>query len=339
MTIDSTCADMHGASSLFGGEERCDELALSLYRLARAEAASDFQDRCFAALQAQVPFDSGFWSHVVQEDGRVHLVSNWRFQLPPEVEGIWAGLEERDVVGRLAFTTPGRTVNIVARRLIHDPELVERIIEAFGLEYVLSTCLLDPLTSMFHSVTLFRGAGGPAFTEGERRFVEGVTPHLVEALGVNRLIHLLETQQSTGIANYATAACDGDALLYVARPQFLDMLRLEWADWHGARLPQALREDLRRGRAFTYRGRAVVVRCTPVHELLWLRARPKAPVDDLAPRELEVARLSADGRTNKVIARALGISPFTVRNQLTSIYDKLGITGRTELAALLAATD
>lgn len=76
MTIDSTCADMHGASSLFGGEERCDELALSLYRLARAEAPNDFQERCFAALQAQVPFDSGFWSHVVQEDGRVHLVSN-----------------------------------------------------------------------------------------------------------------------------------------------------------------------------------------------------------------------------------------------------------------------
>lgn len=101
------------------------------------------------------------------------------------MEGIWAGLEERDVVGRLAFTTPGRTVNIVARRLIHDPELVERIIDAFGLEYVLSTCLLDPLTSMFHSVTLFRGAGGPAFTEGERRFVEGITPHLVEALGGN----------------------------------------------------------------------------------------------------------------------------------------------------------
>lgn len=83
----------------------------------------------------------------------------------------------------------------------------------------------------------------------------------------------------------------------------------------------------------------MVVRFTPVNELLWLLVRRKAPVDDLAPRELEVARLSADGRTNKAIARALGISPFTVRNQLTSIYDKLGITGRTELAALLAATD
>lgn len=52
----------------------------------------------------------------------------------------------------------------------------------------------------------------------------------------------------------------------------------------------------------------------------------------LSPRELEIARFVADGLRNQDIARALGTSPNTVRNQLQQIYDKLGASGRTELA-------
>jgi DNA-binding CsgD family transcriptional regulator len=49
-----------------------------------------------------------------------------------------------------------------------------------------------------------------------------------------------------------------------------------------------------------------------------------------------VARLAADGRTNREIARGLYVTPKTVETHLAHAYAKLGITGRAGLAAALA---
>src|SRR5881227_3499351 len=56
----------------------------------------------------------------------------------------------------------------------------------------------------------------------------------------------------------------------------------------------------------------------------------------LTPRELSTLRLMADGRTNKEIAGDLGISERTVKTHLGHLFEKLGVTSRTE--ALKVAT-
>jgi two-component system NarL family response regulator len=50
----------------------------------------------------------------------------------------------------------------------------------------------------------------------------------------------------------------------------------------------------------------------------------------LTPRELSTLRLMADGRTNKEIAGHLGITERTVKTHLGHLFDKLGVTTRTE---------
>jgi two-component system NarL family response regulator len=50
----------------------------------------------------------------------------------------------------------------------------------------------------------------------------------------------------------------------------------------------------------------------------------------LTPRELSTLRLMADGRTNKEIAGDLGITERTVKTHLGHLFDKLGVTTRTE---------
>lgn len=52
----------------------------------------------------------------------------------------------------------------------------------------------------------------------------------------------------------------------------------------------------------------------------------------LTPRELEVAEKIAAGCTNKDIARELGISEQTVKHHVSSIFDKVGVSTRLELA-------
>ena len=56
---------------------------------------------------------------------------------------------------------------------------------------------------------------------------------------------------------------------------------------------------------------------------------------ELTTREHEVAALAAAGRTNRQIADELFVSIRTVENHLQHVYDRLGITGRRDLADAL----
>ncbi|MHA7209813.1 helix-turn-helix transcriptional regulator [Arthrobacter sp. MDT1-65] len=57
---------------------------------------------------------------------------------------------------------------------------------------------------------------------------------------------------------------------------------------------------------------------------------------ELTSREREIAKLAAEGATNRAIARILVLSTRTVEGHLYRIYGKLGITTREELAAEFA---
>ena len=54
--------------------------------------------------------------------------------------------------------------------------------------------------------------------------------------------------------------------------------------------------------------------------------------DILTEREIEVARLVAKGRHNKEIATEMSIHPHTVESHIRSIYEKLGVHTRVDLA-------
>jgi DNA-binding NarL/FixJ family response regulator len=66
-------------------------------------------------------------------------------------------------------------------------------------------------------------------------------------------------------------------------------------------------------------------------EVLSARAQ-RSPAAELSERELEVLRLVAGGRPNKLIARELQISEKTVKAHLTSVFQRIGVTDRTQAA-------
>ena len=59
-----------------------------------------------------------------------------------------------------------------------------------------------------------------------------------------------------------------------------------------------------------------------------------SPIDDLTPREAEILGLLAEGQSNKVIARNLGISDGTVKLHVKAILRKLNIHSRVEAAVI-----
>lgn len=66
------------------------------------------------------------------------------------------------------------------------------------------------------------------------------------------------------------------------------------------------------------------------------RARRRDPSSmlDLTPQELQVADFVGQGMTNREVAAQMFLSPRTIDYHLRSIFNKLGITSRTELANL-----
>jgi DNA-binding CsgD family transcriptional regulator len=78
-------------------------------------------------------------------------------------------------------------------------------------------------------------------------------------------------------------------------------------------------------------------------ELAASGARPRRALqtglDSLTPSERRVAELAADNLTNKEIAQALFVTVKTVEVHLSSVYRKLELGSRRELAPALAAAE
>jgi DNA-binding NarL/FixJ family response regulator len=65
------------------------------------------------------------------------------------------------------------------------------------------------------------------------------------------------------------------------------------------------------------------------------RAKAHSDLESLSGRELQVAILVSDGRTNEQIARRLGLSSKTVETYLARIFKKLVVSCRAEVATIV----
>jgi DNA-binding NarL/FixJ family response regulator len=59
----------------------------------------------------------------------------------------------------------------------------------------------------------------------------------------------------------------------------------------------------------------------------------------LTPREAEVVHLLAEGMSTRELSQKVGVTEHTIRNYLSNIYDKLGVSSRVELALYAIARE
>lgn len=178
---------------------------------------------------------------------------------------------------------------------------------------------------------LRRDAARPPFSELERDLLAFLMPHLVESAGRD-LLHGLQVDAGGSSASLGVGAiCDLGGSLHSASDAFIALLLLECPDWCGPRLPWGMAG---KREIIVVKGKRIVVHCQPSEGLIHLRARRRAPVDELSEAELRVARELAVGASYKSAARELGVSPSTINNHAANLYCKLGIKSKAELAAL-----
>lgn len=68
------------------------------------------------------------------------------------------------------------------------------------------------------------------------------------------------------------------------------------------------------------------------HNTIYDNKEIKRTLNDLTPREMEISKLVAQGKSNKEISKELFITEGTVKNHLTRILSKLELRDRTQLA-------
>jgi two-component system nitrate/nitrite response regulator NarL len=67
--------------------------------------------------------------------------------------------------------------------------------------------------------------------------------------------------------------------------------------------------------------------------------KPGGGMTRLTAREAEVVHLLADGQSTRDISHKLALSEHTIRNYLSAIYDKVGVSSRVELALYAVARE
>jgi DNA-binding CsgD family transcriptional regulator len=320
-------------------------LLLAIYGLSHSRAVDEFQDAALALIKPVVPFDSGKWGSgtlsaagVDEHHLHLHRMSNEMLQ----------AYDENKAQDAAAFSVGQHRS---ATGAFHVPEVFAGnsamldYARRFGHHNLFISADTEPDTGYTQYLSLYRADVHAHCQESERQWLQHLRPHLMQALAMNRKLHLDRWAGSAATAGSAVAAAAAPGLrcglavadlrgrLHHADADFNTLLRHEWPGWQPGPLPAALVRHFSRGEGL-YQGAGLVVQHQLKHQLLFLRARPRCKADTLSAREHEVALLIAQGHSHKTAAQQLRRAPATVRNHIQAIYAKLEVSN---VAGLVAA--
>jgi DNA-binding CsgD family transcriptional regulator len=311
------------------------EFLLALYRAAREVPLPQFQDEALELLKPALRFDSAQWGggSINPEwisKRHVHLHND-----RPDAALIYDDVKDQDDPVKLAWRRehgaiayniadfmPGRSragIRAYAKKVEHAN--------------VLMRFDIDTSNAVAQWLSLYRQKDTERFGASDPELISLLTPHLWEALTINRITHLEHLGGGEGERRFDLAICDFEGRWLHVEEGFRQLVGAEFGHAGTVRLPQdclahLLRDD-------KYVGHVSVLTTAQRADVLFLKARRVAAADGLTAREDEVARLVAQGKTHKQVAGQLRISVSTVSNHMRAIHDKLEIRNAAELAAEL----
>lgn len=319
-----------------GGMEMSDAHALnrvilSLYHEGREVPLGSFQAWALEQLQCLIAFDSAWWGNAAANPPALHQMH--LYQCDESILEAYPPYLEQDLFRAALIARPGTTVNLsdltTRARYVRTP-LYREFARRFKVECSLGTLVIEPVSSLYEFLTLWRDDPGQPFSEAERQTKELLMPHLVETHRAVRLRHFLKVPADH---DREWAVVDARGFLREASPAFVARLRARWPGWSGSSLPEPLASHATRGSPYV--SAAVHFDVTPCGQLRYLVARSEGALTQLSAREREIATRYAGGETHSAIAASLSLSPATVRNHIAHCFHKLGVNNKAELVSRL----
>ncbi|MCL2913012.1 LuxR C-terminal-related transcriptional regulator [Shewanella corallii] len=303
-----------------------------LYCRAGESEPTAFRDWALAEFARVCDADAGLWGTGSYETYEFHCCHVFGLD-----EDYGAKLRNSLIYNPMAKMVMKKlNTSIVMSELLSDDEffaseLYQLLFKPYNISRIIATAYKEKASELYSLVSLYRFDPERDFTEAERQLINRLIQHLVFAGDHNYKLSL----PSQGDAG-AFAICDYYGFYRHVSDgfrRFLDALGTELSITDENYFPFQIRGDE------DIKSDSVVFRVSQVDRLYKIEARVPGPLDKLTARELEIASWLEKGMTFKQAAKALQLSPSTVSNHLYRIYQKLGISSRSELIALLNAND
>ncbi|WBS02337.1 helix-turn-helix transcriptional regulator [Pseudoduganella sp. SL102] len=297
---------------------------LELQALARQAGADVLVREALLAWRRVVPFDTGWWGEVANDPPRniVHGSIGLADSFASEWNSVIAA---SDTFAQGSMAQPG-TVFRASGGYRGPPGAIADFIDRHGLQAIMAITVDLPGSGVQFFIALYRGDPHDGFGDVEGALFAEFTRHLVQAWRYR----LADLRMAGPLDALALSDASG-RLCHVGR-QVAELLRRHCGDWCGTVLPPALMAALDGApRCIRFAGARLSV--GPAGDLVAIRMVHGASA--LRPRELSAALLFAQGLSYKEVARALALSPATVRTYLKSAYAGLQVTNKMELVAAL----
>ncbi len=311
------------------------QMILALYREGRDIPLRGYQDWALDQLRSLIPFDSAWWGNAAAEPMKIHWIH--LHNCDDSILEAYTPYMSQDFFRAELMARPGETINMADLTTREDfvrTELYRVVGSRYHIEWSLGTLLVDPASSLHEFLTLWRHDGANPFNDDERQIKQLLMPHLAEAFRGVRLRHFLRGFDTRG---KAWALADDHGYIREALSSFRSILQDHWRKWRGNLLPDTLAQCVADGRA--YESKSLRIELVPAENPRFLQVRPKSIMDKLTPRESEIIKRYAAGETYSQIARALKLSPATVRNHIAHCFTKLDVKNKGQLAGLLASKE
>lgn len=305
---------------------------LELHRAGREAAYNRFQASALELVREIIPFDSAWWGNAAAEPMEIHRLH--LCNCDDSILEAYRPYMAQDFFRAALVAQPGVSINmadLTSRARYVRSDLYRNFGKPYQVEWTLGTLLVEPVSSLYELLTLWRHDGKKPFSESERQTKELLMPHLAES---HRAAWLREVLEDSHARQERWAVADERGYLRETSPGFIHCLKEHWPDWQGSLLPEALLECIRS--ATPYSSPRLKLQIVRKGAFRYVQALAFSPLDHLSPREREIAIRYAKGETYAGIASALGLSPATVRNHIANCYRKLAVNNKAELVVRLS---
>lgn len=302
-------------------------LLLQLYRLSHELPIQAFQDAALDLIKPVLPFDSSMWGTATTAAEGIDVHTLHLHRKTPEMMAEYDTYKHLDSAAASFFGKGHGTRGFNSARWWSGPKYAPFLdyVRRYDQNNIFITMDSDPRSNFMQWVSLFRADPDAHCKPEEEHLLASLSPHLMQALALNRVMHLDRTlAPAPSTQRRGAAIADLRGAIYHCEVNFVALMQEEFAGWARQSLPQPLLEHFMTAQS-AFLGRQVVMTYRLEQRLLFLSVRPRCRADGLTPRERTIAELLAKGDTHKEVAALLNRSPATVRNHIQSIYDKLEV--------------
>lgn len=306
---------------------------LDLYSAAQTERVEDFGKFAIQSLMHAVRADSGgMFVFRFDEQGKMFISSYVSQNIHPDKSALRQELIGDEIITKdhLHSKDPLLVKALKNPNKAHIMQVDKRLDKSV-FEYGRASESMNAMTHFsayglhFSGINLWRVKQADIFTAQEIMSANILMPHVRQSMMINQKL----------AANVLSNLAVNDGFMVVERRgqiHHIDdlaviLLRKEFPDWLSHFLPSEIMQSLGK----TYIGKHISLHFRLDGGLFFIQISAKQSSDKLTTAELRVVEHVVKFGSYKEAARKLGVSVSTVRNQLHTVYSKLGIHSKSEL--------